>query len=210
MRAARLVVACVLATLASGCITTSNWVATYEAPTLGTALPRRILIVPFDGAPCDRRTREMIRDTVALEMQGMLRCDIVCAPHSDDRLAAESGMSLRGRVDIEALITAHKDYQADAFLFGTVTHYKPYDPPVIGLRLRLLSARTGDVIWASEALFDGNDRGVRTLARIYFKRSGMAKVLYGPDLIFMSPRLFSRFVAFAIVEEFQRHLPASS
>jgi hypothetical protein len=111
-------------------------------------------------------------------------------------------------VDVESLIVAQKAYLADAFLFGTVTQYKPYDPPVLGLKLRLLSARTGDVIWAAEALFNANERDVRAMAEGYFANSGLKDRLYGPELIFMSPRLYADFVAAQVMrplrEQFQR------
>ena len=141
----------------------------------------------------------MATAAVAMAIQGTLCWDTLLPAEGDERLAAESALWQRGRVDIESLIVAQKAYLADAFLFGTVTQYKPYDPPVLGLKLRMLSARTGDVIWAADALFNAHENDVRLLAERYFQSSGLKDRLYGPDLLLMPPKLFAEFVAAQIV-----------
>ncbi len=208
MRITRLGLAGLLPALAVGCITPRQRVATYTSPELVTEMPDRLVIVPFDGSACTPDGRDIATKSVALELQGIPGCGVITAPPNDERLAAESAVWRRGRVDIAALIAARKRYRADAFLFGTVTQYKAYDPPILGLKLRMLSAQTGDVLWAADALFDAHDQQVRRQARSYFNRSGLSRTLYGSDLIFMSPRLFSRFVASEVVrrlEEQTRH-----
>jgi hypothetical protein len=132
-------------------------------------------------------------------MQGALCCDLLSPAPGDERLAAESALSQRGRVDVQSLIAAQKAYLADAFLFGSVTQYKPYDPPVLGVKLRLLSARTGDLIWAADALFDSHEADVRSLAGRYYENSGLKDRLYGPELVLMSPALYAGFVASEMV-----------
>jgi hypothetical protein len=134
-----------------------------------------------------------------MAIQSTLCCDTVSPAEGDERLAAESALWRSGQVDIESLIIAQKAYLADAFLFGSVTQYKPYDPPVLGLKLRMLSARTGDVIWAADALFNAHESDVRLMAERYFQNSGLRDRLYGPDLVFMSPKLFADFAAAQVV-----------
>ena len=63
----------------------------------------------------------------------------------------------------------------------------------------MLSARTGDVIWAADALFNAHENDVRVLAEYYFRNSGLKDRLYGPELQLMSPKLFSDFVAAQVV-----------
>jgi hypothetical protein len=150
----------------------------------------------------------MATSALAMAIQGTLCCDTLLPAAGDERLAAESILWQSGRVDVESLIVAQKAYLADAFLFGTVTQYKPYDPPVLGLKLRMLSARTGDVIWAAEALFNAHEQDVRALAERYFQNSGMKDCLYGPELVLVSPKLYTDFVAAQVVrplgEQLQR------
>lgn len=200
MRRIIAVLGCVFLGITVGCATSGRQrVATYISPTLGANMPARIVVVPFDGRSCTADARNLVTESVALELQSVLLCDIVPAPTSDERLMAEIGLWKRGRIDVDALVTARKTYSADAFLFGTLTQYKEYDPPLIGLKLRMLDARTGDMMWAAEAVFDGRDKDVRRRAVASFKKSGLKKTLYGPPLVFMSPRLFSRFVAQEVV-----------
>jgi len=174
-------------------------VATYISPAMAENPPGRIVVVPFASPVCEPEAGRMATASLAMAIQGTLCCDTVLPAEGDERLAAESALWQRGRVDVESLIVAQKAYLADAFLFGTVTQYKPYDPPVLGLKLRMLSARTGDVIWAADALFNAHENDVRVLAEYYFRNSGLKDRLYGPELQLMSPKLFSDFVAAQVV-----------
>ena len=194
-----------LSALCSGCAApspprgTMQLVAAYISPAMAENPPGRIVVVPFASPVYAPEAGRMATASLAMAIQGTLCCDTVLPAERDERLAAESALWQRGRVDVESLIVAQKAYLADAFLFGTVTQYKPYDPPVLGLKLRMLSARTGDVIWAADALFNAHESGVRALAERYFQTSGLKDRLYGPELVLMSPKLFADFVAAQVV-----------
>jgi hypothetical protein len=168
--------------------------------------PGRIVVVPFASPASAPEAGSMATAALAMAIQEMLCCDTVLPAADDERLAAESILWQSGRVDVESLIVAQKAYLADAFLFGTVTQYKPYDAPVLGLKLRMLSARTGDVIWAAEALYNAHERDVRLLAERYFENSGLKDRLYGADLVLMSPKLFAEFVAAQVVRPLGKEL----
>jgi len=174
-------------------------VASYISPAFREGPTGRIVVVPFDGSGCSREARAMVTQAIALTLQEVTRRDVIVAPVTDEQLAAESAMWRRGRVNVDSLVAARKQYLADAFLFGVITHYKEYDPPILGLKLNLLCARTGDVLWAADALYDARDSEVRRRAKAHFERSGMHDLLYGPGLVFVSPQLFARFVAADVV-----------
>lgn len=197
--------------MAAGCTTAPKRqrVATYFSPTLNVEIPSRIVVVPFDGPSCTVEARKRVTRNITRELQGILLCDVTSAPMQDTRLLTEGATSRRGSVDIGVLIAAKKTYRADYFLFGTITQYKEYDPPVLGLKLRMLSARTGEVVWAAEALYDAHAREVRELAEDYFDRSGLRNCLYGPGLVFMSPEQFGRFVAAEVVSPFRQRFAPS-
>jgi len=202
-------VAAALMGLALGCgAPRRQQVATYMAPMLAEAMPSRIVVVPFDGPSCSADAKAMVTESVAQAIQSVLLGEIIMAPMEDHRLAAEGALHGRGRIDLNTLIDARKRYNADAFLFGAVTQYKAYDPPIVGLNLRMLSARTGEVMWAVEAVFDAHRQEVRRKVEIYFRNSGLRKRLGGPELIFISPRLFSRFVAAEVVRPLREGIPA--
>ena len=187
----------------AGCATSSpplhQRVATYISPTLAGNPPARIVVVPFASPAEAPEAGRTVTEAVARAMQSALCCDLLSPAPGDERLAAESALWQRGRVDVQSLIVAQKAYLADAFLFGSVTQYKPYDPPVLGVKLRMLSARTGDLIWAAEAVFDSHEADVRFMTARYFENSGMKDRLYGPELVLMSPTLYAGFVASEMV-----------
>lgn len=187
-----------LALLAAGCVVTPpplRCVSTFALPQVTANPPARIVVVPFDAPACTDGAGSLVTEAVALAAQDTFHVDVLMARAGDERLAAESSLWQRARVDVSTLIDARKEYLADAFLFGAVTQYKPYDPPLLGLKLRLLSAHTGEVLWAADGVFDARDRHVRAMALNYFRCSGLSEKLYGPELILVSPRQYSSFVA---------------
>jgi len=205
------VACCTLLGLAVGCaVPAQQRVAAFISPAIRSDTLSRIIVVPFDGLSCTAETRKVVTESVALELMSVLLCDVIPAPADDERLMAEIGLWRRGRIDVDTLVMAQKTYGADAFLFGTITQCKEYDPPLIGLKLRMLSASTGDVLWATEAVFDARNADVRRRARASFKSSGLKDMLYGPDLVLMSPRLFSRFVAQEVIRPLRTHLAKST
>ncbi|HZL44226.1 MAG TPA: hypothetical protein VFD66_13210 [Verrucomicrobiae bacterium] len=48
----------------------------------------------------------------------------------------------------------------DAVLLSQLTVFRPYEPLAIGLRMKLVNARTGQTLWAVDELVDAGDCGV--------------------------------------------------
>lgn len=184
-----------LAAAVAGCRTPEPRVQCFTAPAVLIDPPARVIVVPFACTPASREAGPMLTQAVALAVQDALKNDVITASHVDERITAEGVLWQRGRVDMDALVTAQKQYLADVFLFGAVTHYRPYNPPLIGLKLRMVSARTGTLLWAAEAAFDARDEETRDLGVEYFNESGLRDKLYGPDLVFVSPKQYATFVA---------------
>jgi hypothetical protein len=193
--------------LAAGCAAHQPRVSVYVSNLRANEMPSRLVVVPFASPVGGEEASPITTQAFALEIQRILRNDVIVTPADDARLLAEADLWTRGRVDVESLVEARKKYMADAFLFGSVTQYKPYDPPILGVNLRLLSASTGEVIWAAGGLFDARDADVRWLGEAYYNNSSMRRDLYGPEVLFMSPRLYAGFVAdrvLAPLDEFMR------
>jgi hypothetical protein len=47
-----------------------------------------------------------------------------------------------------------REYDCDAVLFAEVTVYRAYAPLAVGWRLKLADARSGQIIWAADEIFD--------------------------------------------------------
>ena len=190
-----------LALLATGCVQPSPRVRTWVDPQIVNNMPKRIIVVPFHARNCRLQERAMLTRVFADELQDLMLSEIVVAPESDARLCGENGLSARPVIDVEALIDSRKRYRADAFLFSTVTRYRPYDPPALGLKLRMIDARSGSLLWAAETLMDATRHDVRLCAELYFWRSGLRDRGFGPELIFTVPQYYAQFVSAAIARD---------
>jgi hypothetical protein len=97
-----------------------------------------------------------------------------------------------------------REYGCEAVLFTELTTYRAYAPLAIGWRLKLVDARTGQILWAAEELFDVTQPGVSRAAQ----RFGQPRPRL-PELPFFhqenwlavnSPRRFGAYSAAALLE----------
>jgi hypothetical protein len=102
------------------------------------------------------------------------------------------------------------EYQVDAVLFGTITHYHPYAPPRIGLSLRLISPADAAVIASIDGLWDAREKLVAEQARAFHAHIHHGeRSLMGGDLVLESPHLFQRFVSHEAVNALIGPVPSS-
>jgi hypothetical protein len=184
-------------------VSTPQRVATYVAPEIVNNLPRRIVVAPIDAPACVRAEKALIRHALADELQSLLVSEIVAAPQDDANLRIDSAVSRRGNFDAETFVNARRAYGADAFMFASVTRYRAYRPPVIGLKIRMFSATTGKLLWASEALLDATREDVVWRAERYCSRSALSERLSGSDIVLTVPKYYAAFVAAQIVDSFR-------
>ena len=65
-----------------------------------------------------------------------------------------------GLIPRQTLSAVARRYRADGVLFGVVTHYKPYEPVVVGISAEVVSAGTGEVVWQASGLYDSSTAAV--------------------------------------------------
>jgi Peptidoglycan-synthase activator LpoB len=102
---------------------------------------------------------------------------------------------------LEQLMTAHKLLGTDALLIGTVTSYSPYPRMAMGLRLKLVDLRTGQVVWAIQQIWDAADKATQERIKKYFEqqlRSDFSPI--GDQLATLSPINFVKFITYEITE----------
>jgi hypothetical protein len=94
-----------------------------------------------------------------------------------------------------------REYGCDAVLFSELTAYHAYAPMVIGWRLKLVDARTGQILWAVDDLFDAARPAVANAAYHFEKRQdATADRSEGSWLGQNSPRRFGRYSAAALLD----------
>jgi hypothetical protein len=71
---------------------------------------------------------------------------------------------------LEQLLATRKMLQVDTILTGSVTSYTPYPHMAMGLHLKLIDLRNGQVIWAIEQVWDTADKVTEQRIKKYFER----------------------------------------
>jgi hypothetical protein len=71
---------------------------------------------------------------------------------------------------LEQLLAARKMLGVDAVLVGTVTNYTPYPHMAMGLQMKLIDLRNGQVVWAVEQFWDAADKTTEERIKKYFEK----------------------------------------
>lgn len=96
---------------------------------------------------------------------------------------------------IDELSRFRKELKADAIIFGTITQYHPYPHFLIGVKLKMVDLKNGNLIWAMEQVWDTMDKRLERRMERYYKvnvRSGYEPMDY--RVMLNSPRAFNKFV----------------
>ena len=102
-------------------------------------------------------------------------------------------------ITAEQLLDIHSKFNADAVLFGQVTHYRPYPRNSIGLKLKLLDCQTGQMLWAIDQVWDSTDVAIENRIQSFFNkqmRSGYEPMEW--EITMLSPRIYNKYVAYEI------------
>jgi len=101
----------------------------------------------------------------------------------------------------EQLSAIRKTLKCDAVLLGDITGYQPFPHMTIGLRLKLIDLKDGQLIWALEQVWDSTDKTTESRMKRYYENQlqpglpALQKQLMG-----VSPIEFMKFVAFEAAE----------
>lgn len=101
--------------------------------------------------------------------------------------------------NLDQILAIHETMKCDAILLGTITEFRPYPHMTIGLRLKLLDVRDGQLLWALEQVWDSEDRAVEQRTKSYFmaqKASGFEPLQ--EQLATVSPLEFMKFVSYEV------------
>ena len=112
-----------------------------------------------------------------------------------------SALAVPPTYTLEQLTAIRKTLKCDAVLIGTISQFKPYPHMAIGLRLKLVDLRDGQLLWALEQIWDNSDKTTEYRIKNYFqyqKRSGFAPLR--EQLVTVSPLEFIKFVAYEVAE----------
>lgn len=161
---------------------------------------RRVMVLTFDTAPGVHADTAMLRDAFLSELVKVQQFELVPLPEGAGEDAEVYESLRRGRISIEALTALGQRYDLDGVLLGTVTAYRPYKPPYLGLRVQLVSLHSATAVWAVEAIYDASDaqsiEDMRHYAQSYLAKEDS---LHGWELILISPARFAAYVSHRVV-----------
>lgn len=88
-------------------------------------------------------------------------------------------------------------FGVDAVMFTEITHFSPYQPIAIGVRAKLVDARSGDIRWAFDHLFDSGRPIVTDDARHFYLHQAQNNLPIHDegDAVLQSPMRFARYAA---------------
>jgi hypothetical protein len=169
-----------------------------EPPDLANV--RRIMVLPFAREASVTADCQKVRDAFVAELQKLRRFEVVPLP-ADAREDDELNASLaRGRLSTEAMVRLCERYSLDGVFVGSVTAWRAYTPPHLGLRTQLISVHSGAPIWATDAIYDAADRTTVSDLRHYYKASQRDDGnLHGWELTLLAPGKFTNYVAHRLV-----------
>ncbi|MHC4170879.1 MAG: hypothetical protein ACYSWQ_28410 [Planctomycetota bacterium] len=100
---------------------------------------------------------------------------------------------------LDQILAIRETLKCDGVLLGTVTEFRPYPHMAVGLRLKLLDMRDGQLLWALEQVWDSADRTTKQRTKDYFeaeKGSGFEPL--NEQLAAISPIEFLKFVSYEV------------
>lgn len=194
-----------LTLLLAGCQTTQKILRPPPPPPLPSyhqgeeGLPmRRVALLPLNF---DQQGGAAMHD-LELVFQGELNktSAFEIVPLNHQQLEEHFGKRQFSSVEIiprDLLTRLVLDYGVDGVLFTDITQYFPYRPISIGVRCKLVDARSGQTRWAFDHLFDSGNPAVATAAKQFAVEQSNQQLPIATDgtSMLQSPTRFAKYVA---------------
>ena len=112
------------------------------------------------------------------------------------RLTGQSHWTGGESLPPEFLAFLRREYGCDGVLFAELTAYHAYEPLAVGWRFKLADARSGQIVWAADEVFDAAHSRVAHGAQKFEQPPGIWPFFHEENWVAMnSPRQFGRYTA---------------
>jgi len=195
-----LVVAFSLSGCESGgtCIPKKNY--SYINPNLEIAKIGRIAVVELKNDSKYPQASSDITDALfqALQKKQLFGLSIV---RQNDPAWRSLQLEADATYTLEQTTSIRESLKCDGILIGTITEYRPYPHTAVGLRLKILDLRDGQLLWALEQIWDITDSQTEYSIRRYYKSEKSREYsLQKEHLVSVSPMEFIRFVSSEVAD----------
>lgn len=168
----------------------------YQSEEYRNTTLHRVLLLPFTIESRRDKVVDEVTEAFYIKLQKSAKFDIIVPQGFQDILSQQKDIWNRGLIRPETLVEAKKRYKVEAIIFGTITQYQPYDPPILGIKIGMFSALSGNIMWSSDALFDSSEASVIKLVKSYHKEHYQRnQSLYDWKIILVSMKRYAQFAA---------------
>ena len=177
----------------------------YLNPDKDLSIIGRVAIVELDNYSRYPQVSADVTNAILQELQKKQVFSLVVVAQNDP-VWRSLQLDLSSTYRLEELSEIRKTMNCSAVLAGSVTEFRPYPHMAIGLRLKLLDLKDGELLWAVEQIWDTADK--RTADRIksyarYQMQPGSSRSRQ--HLVAASPLSFIKFVAYEVGETLSKN-----
>lgn len=172
---------------------------------------RRVVLLPLESESPDEDSLGLFEDALAAEMQRVGRFELVRPTaheiaDTEIRAARDTGV-----YRTKDLITLGRRFGADGIIFGAMPTFDPPPRMFLAVKLSLIDARQGFVIWSTDTAFDAQDQKVaKDMHNFHDTTLAGEESLVGYGIVGQSPRLFAKYAARRVIETLDPTADATS
>ncbi|MCB1194553.1 hypothetical protein KDK77_00065 [bacterium] len=173
----------------------------YINPHLENIMVKRVLFAPLKNETLYREEVEALEKTFAEQWSAIHRFEVIPAMGEVRKNLQEVALRDKGRFYKLLLYDIGERYNIDAIIFTTITSFFPYEPCKLGVNAQMIHTRSGDVLWAIDEQYDGNQRDVGNLAKeYYYEKLQFSHPLTDWKIMLVSMKYFSQMIGNHIAE----------
>ena len=170
----------------------------YVNPDKSLSMIGRVAIIELDN---DSSYPQMSTDITESLYQALQKKQIfgLTIIRQNDPLWRSLQLQSNSTYSLDQISAMYDTLKCDGILTGTITEFRPYPHMAVGLRLKLLDLRDGQLIWALEQIWDSAENKTEARMKRYFKsqKSAGFTPLY-EQLLDVSPLEFIKFVSYEV------------
>ena len=193
------------AILTSGCATLRHVSAPVVPPAQNFFAPsapdeqlRRVALLPMHSSTLPDQYVRALDAAFLFELSKRGLFEVVPVSRAQmEALFGERQFASTDALPADALARLREQCGVDGVLFTDLTHFSPYRPVSMGVRTKLVAAKTGQIRWAFDYVFDAGNAAVAEAAKRFqlaFSNEHQPLTSDGGSIL-LSPARFAKYVA---------------
>ena len=174
--------------------------STYLNPDADLSSVGRVALVELENLTSYPDVSENLSEALYVALQKRQYFGMITVAQADPRWKSLQS-PLDANYSAEQLMEMRRVLQCDAILTGAVTQYEPYPHMSVGVRIRLIDLRSGELLWGAEAVWDCGDYHTKLGIRNYLRQElGSGPNPLRQNIFTTSPLNFFKFVSYELAQ----------